>query len=150
MRIYHGMTGTPEWKIWCEMRRRCNSPNRARWNRYGGRGISVCDSWESDFRAFLRDMGPRPSTEHSIDRIDNDGNYSPENCQWATHKEQSRNTSRTRRVVHYKSRRITLPEAAEITGIPRETLRDRLKRGWPQDRLLDPPISKHRRKTNEN
>jgi hypothetical protein len=73
------------------MKKRCNALNNPRFMDWGGRGIRVCEKWEKDFLAFLSDMGRRPSDQHSLDRINNDGNYEPGNCRWATVKEQARN-----------------------------------------------------------
>lgn len=87
----HGLGRTPEYKAWRALRYRCNSPLCASYPGYGGRGISVCDRWQRSFRDFLADMGPRPSPDHSIDRINNDGNYEPGNCRWSTMKEQCAN-----------------------------------------------------------
>lgn len=78
------------------MKARCHRPSDPRFSYYGGRGISVCDRWREDFAAFFADMGPRPSSKHSIDRINNDGNYEPGNCRWATQKEQMNNTRRNK------------------------------------------------------
>ncbi len=86
----HGRYGTPEYRIWRNMLTRCENPNNHKYPRYGGRGISVCDRWKV-FADFFADMGERPSPNHSIDRIDNAGNYEPSNCHWATPKEQSNN-----------------------------------------------------------
>ncbi len=81
----------PEYAVWCMMKQRCGNPRNAKYARYGGRGIRVCERWASSFEDFIADMGPRPSGEHSIDRVDNDGNYEPGNCRWATRTEQGHN-----------------------------------------------------------
>ena len=91
------MTETLTYKIWENMIQRCANPNHTAWEWYGGRGIQVCDRWRDSFLAFLEDMGPRPGPELSIDRIDNDGNYEPGNCRWATQNQQVRNSRRNRR-----------------------------------------------------
>jgi len=87
----HGMTESPEYRIWCGMKDRCGNPQYPKYHRYGGRGIRVCDRWQNSFENFYVDMGQRPSVKFSIDRINNDGNYEPGNCRWATAKEQARN-----------------------------------------------------------
>lgn len=89
----HGMTGTPEYRSWRSMLQRCMNVSSNRYMNYGGRGISVCDRW-MDFANFFSDMGSRPSLDYSLDRIDNDGNYEPGNCRWATRSEQQRNKRR--------------------------------------------------------
>jgi len=90
-RATHGKSGTPEFKTWDAMVRRCHRPNHPNYRHYGGRGISVCDRWRASFLDFLADMGLRPSPGHSIERINNDGNYEPSNCRWATMAEQTMN-----------------------------------------------------------
>jgi hypothetical protein len=106
-RVKHGCARsgqtTAEHRAWVEMRQRCSNPRRVGWKYYGGRGIRVCWRWLSldGFQNFLEDMGPRPSPEHSLDRIDNDSHYEPGNVRWATKTEQSKNRrkfTRTRRV----------------------------------------------------
>lgn len=117
-----------EYAVWKGMKRRCNSPTTVGYQRYGGRGIKMHQEWQDSFESFLACMGRRPSPKHTIDRIDNNGNYEPDNCRWATRKEQSRNL-RTNRMVRVNGRLITLAEAAEISGLKYNTLVARLRRG---------------------
>lgn len=95
----HGLSRTVEHNAWWYMITRCGDPGRPEYPRYGGRGIKVCERWQ-EFVNFLADMGPRPSPRHSIDRIDNDGNYEPSNCRWATPVQQSTNTRRNVRLTY--------------------------------------------------
>jgi hypothetical protein len=88
-----------EYTAWDALIRRCCDPRHARFARYGGRGIRVCERWRQDFMAFFADMGPRPSSAHSIDRRDNDGHYEPANCRWATRSQQQRNMGLVHRAV---------------------------------------------------
>jgi len=87
----HGKTGTKEYRSWMAMKRRCYYPKNIGYKYYGGRGIRVCIRWRLSFRAFLRDMGKRPSLMHTLDRIKNNENYKPSNCRWATKKQQAQN-----------------------------------------------------------
>lgn len=97
--ITHGLTYSAEYNIWHGMKQRCNNPNSGKFNDYGGRGIKVCKRWLNSFENFYKDMGKRPSKYHSIDRINNDGNYTPANCRWATKKQQQNNR---RKSIKYK------------------------------------------------
>ena len=87
-----------EYKNWTSMRQRCMSPNQTGYERYGGKGIEVCDEWKNSFEKFMEDMGERPSSNHSLDRIDNTKGYFKENCRWATAKEQANNRTNNRKI----------------------------------------------------
>jgi len=115
----HGSTGTPEHEAWRNLKERCGNPNCREYKDYGGRGISVCERW-ADFSMFFADMGLKPSPIHSIDRIDVNGNYEPNNCRWATPKEQSLNR-RSNVIVSYGGAKIPLSQAVELMGGSKST-----------------------------
>jgi hypothetical protein len=129
------MGKTPIAAVWRAMIARCHNEKNGAYYRYGGRGIQVCQRWRESFEAFLADMGPRPSPKHQIDRINNDGNYEPGNCRWATVIVNSRNRSDNNRLT-FNGETKTLAEWSEITGIPYGTLWKRLKDGWTAERAL--------------
>jgi hypothetical protein len=94
----HGKTGSKEYRAWLSMKERCSRPEYHGYHRYGGRGISVCERWEKSFEAFFLDVGPAPSPQHSLGRLDNDGGYEPSNVRWQTAKEQCQNRAKPRGV----------------------------------------------------
>lgn len=128
-RTTHGMTATPEYNSWQKMRRRCENPDDAAYGYYGGRGIRVCERWQS-FDDFLADMGRKPEANSSLDRIDVNGDYSPDNCRWASPTVQARN-KRHHRFVEYDGRKMPLSEACEHAGVQYHSALYRLNRGQP-------------------
>lgn len=124
----HNMTGTAEYSRWNQMKRRCYTPTDPKFPKYGGRGIGICKRWRKDFDAFMKDMGPRPSSNHSIDRIDNDWHYEPSNCRWATPREQAANTNRNLYYT-YDGRTQHLADWCRELNIKYTTLYTRLNRG---------------------
>jgi hypothetical protein len=140
----HGRSRTPEYRIWASMLARCHGALSQRKN-YGGRGISVCKEWRDDFAAFFRDMGARPSRHHSIDRIDNSGNYTPENCRWATTTTQHNNT-RANRVLTLDGASRTAAEWSRLLGISQNAIYTRKRQGWDDRRILLTPIQKRRKR----
>lgn len=143
----HGRTHSPEYRSWRQMQSRCrvDHPDPVKRASYADRGIVVCDRWkgEEGFTNFLSDMGLKPSADHTVDRINNDGPYSPENCRWANRKEQQRNTRRNVRYTAFGESK-TVPEWAEEYGICKATLRSRLKNGWDIEQALTTPVIPHK------
>lgn len=136
----HGMTRTPEFRIWQHIRERCSNPNTKSFKDYGARGITVCDEWRNSFLQFYADMGQRPSSAHSIERKNNDGPYSKENCEWATCLEQNNNT-RDNFFITFHDRTQTLAQWAREIGIKSATLRARLVVfKWPTERAFSTPV----------
>lgn len=123
---------------WECMKQRCDNPKSSAYAHYGARGISVCSEWQSDFKAFVRDMGPRPPGA-SIERIDVNGNYEPGNCKWIPRSKQSSNTRRTRR-LNINGEELCLSDAARKAGMTPNTLRARLRYGWDLNRALTDPV----------
>ena len=125
----------PLYNVWRSMRDRCMNPNFRQWDAYGGRGIKICERW-NDFHAFASDMGPRPDG-CSLDRIDNDGDYSPENCRWADRKTQQRNQRRAV-YVDIDGKRYRAIELAELSGHKTDTIVERARQGLPYDEVICP------------
>ena len=135
----HGGTGRPEYRVWSGIKGRCCNDSDSGYASYGGRGIKVCERWRESFAAFLEDMGERPSPEHSIDRIDNDGDYCPENCRWATRAEQSRNM-RSNVFIEHEGESLCVADWAKRYGMTPSMLARRLASGWEfADALSAPP-----------
>jgi hypothetical protein len=132
---------SPEYASYRTMISRCYDTNVGHFHLYGGRGIKVCDRWRESFDNFLADMGPRPSLEHTLDRINNDGNYEPSNCRWATRLEQARN-KRTAVFLTYEGQTMSIAEWARKLEIPRYHITRRLKRGWPIEATLTTPVNR--------
>lgn len=143
----HRMSHGPEYYSWQSMKRRCEDSRSTGFDRYGGRGITVCDRWKNSFEAFFEDMGKRPTRSHSLDRIDNDGNYEPSNCRWATKREQSRNT-RTNRMLSYHGKLMSFVELLELCGKSHSTLFNRLKRGMTVEDAVDKPVNERKSRRN--
>ena len=130
---------TSEYGTWSDMKQRCSNPRHRKYHRYGGRGIVVCERWQC-FKNFFADMGRRPSIRHSLDRIDNNGNYEPGNCRWATTKQQARNTV-SNQLVSFQGETLCLAEWAERKGIKPLTLRARIfEYGWTVERAMTTPV----------
>lgn len=121
----------PEYGIWQGIKRRCERETDHEYKYYGGRGIRMCDRWRNNFQAFREDMGPRPSSRHEIDRIDNNGNYEPGNCRWATRKQQMRNT-RKNHIITVGDKSMTMVEWSEVSGIQTILIHARLRAGWSE------------------
>lgn len=137
-RTIHGMVYTPEYKIWSGVLERCLNRNSTGFHSYGGRGITVCERWIASFEMFLSDVGKRPSPDHSLDRINNDGNYEPDNVRWATAKEQGRNR-RFNRIITAFGKTLCIAEWSELNGIPHNTICSRLEDGWPNEEAVTTP-----------
>jgi hypothetical protein len=120
------------------MKRRCYDPNNNRYYRYGGRGIKVCDRWKDSSDNFLEDMGERPSRQYSIERVDNNKDYEPSNCHWATNKEQANNRS-DNKLIEFNGITQTQAQWADQLGVKQTLLYKRFKRGWSISRTLTTP-----------
>lgn len=146
-KLWKAPTGTKVYYAWRSMRSRCLNPNNPSYHRYGGRGIVVCDEWANDFDAFFEDMGEPPTKQHSLDRIDVNGDYSKSNCRWATIIEQSLNRESTELITH-NGMSMTITQWADHLGLERSVLWRRINVGkMPVSKALTPdslrPKMKH-------
>jgi hypothetical protein len=130
---------TPEYRAWQNMIARCENENDSRFERYGKRGIRVCDRWRASFSAFLEDMGRRPTVGHSLDRFpNNDGDYEPGNCRWATDQQQARNSSKAHPITIGNDTNC-IAAWAERRAVSGGLVSTRLRRGWTASAALDTP-----------
>ena len=137
----HGMSHTKLFARWQAMRKRCYYKKLLQYPDYGGRGIKVCDRWQV-FENFYADMGDPPSDTHSIDRIDNDGDYCPKNCRWATRTEQN-NNARRNHVIEYNGESMTIAQWEQKLGFKNGTLGNRINAlRWSIERALTTPVKK--------
>jgi hypothetical protein len=143
-RTTHGQSKTREYWVWIKMKDRTGNPNAHDYPRYGGAGVTMCPEWRKSYEAFVASVGPRPSPSHSIDRIDNARGYEPGNVRWASLLEQA-NNKRTNRFVTYRSKKMTIADAARAAGgrVTRELARCRIQNGWPVAKAVEtPPLFK--------
>lgn len=133
----HGLTYSPEYIVWGGMKQRCLYKEQNRYHRYGGRGIKISDEW-LDFEKFYADMGPRPTENHTLERINNNGNYCKGNCVWATRKEQGANTSRSR-LLTLNGKTQCMRSWSDELEISYYMLRARKQRGWSDEAALTTP-----------
>jgi hypothetical protein len=141
----HGCSKAVEYHSWLGMVARCENPSNRKWPDYGGRGITVCERWRSDFTAFLSDIGMKPTPEHTLDRIDVNGNYEPSNCRWATPLQQSQNR-RNNQYTTFRGRHMLIVDVARELNLPIHVLRNRVLRDWPESRWSEPYKPRTRRR----
>lgn len=133
----HGMSKTGTHKSWESMKQRCLNPNASDYHRYGGRGVTVCSRWKDSFENFLADMGERPEGK-SLDRIESEKGYEPNNCKWSTPREQQLN-KRSNPTIIYQGRSVAVAVLAREIGIPSSILIWRLNNCWDIDRAVNTP-----------
>lgn len=134
-----------EYYAWIDMRRRCTNPQHHQYKNYGARGITVCDRWMHSFADFLADMGRAPGKEYSLDRIENNGNYAPGNCRWATHDEQD-NNKRVNRWITHGDKTLTIAQWSKELGVAQPVIRARLRAGKDVSEVLDTYVVPKKRK----
>ena len=137
--ITHGLTRSPEYSVWCGMKRRCYNKHDRRYMSYGGRGIRLCPTWEHSFETFIADMGQRPTPNHSIERIDVDGNYCKDNCAWIPLRNQAFNKRSNKLFSAYGATRI-LAEWSRVSGVSYKLLQSRISRGWDIQKAIETPL----------
>lgn len=131
----------PEYRAWLDIKQRCTNVKSSNYKRYGGRGIEICDEWKDSFEQFIIDVGNRPSINHSIERIDNNGNYEASNCKWETKDVQSRNR-RTNIFITYKTDTLCIKDMANKYGLSEMLLWQRLQRlKWSVEKSIETKIA---------
>src|SRR5688572_28119058 len=130
------------YRVWDGMKQRCFNERHSKYRIYGARGITVCDAWRNSFETFIADMGPRPDG-YSLERIDNNGNYEPGNCKWATPLEQAHNrrscVAPQHNKIEWNGQRLTFADAGRLVGLPWAMISKRIKRGWSVEAALTTP-----------
>lgn len=137
-----------EYLTWNNIKARCKQKKLRCYSSYGGRGIKVCESWINNFEQFLNDMGPAPTPKHTIDRINNDGNYEPENCRWATRNVQALNTSKNL-FFEKNGLRMSITQWSKYLGGAPQLIRMRLTKGWTLEDALSTPVKKSQKDKGE-
>jgi len=136
---YSNLPGTdqknPDYEIWLKIKSRCINPSDKSYSNYGGRGITVSDDWKNSFDQFYKDMGPRPSKLHSIDRIDNNGNYCKENCKWSTYEKQA-NNRRNSKLIEYNGQSLSFSQWSRVCGIGEATIRGRFNKNLSLEKIF--------------
>lgn len=125
-----------EYLSWCHIKTRCLNPKCPSYPDYGGRGITVCERWKNSFQDFFEDMGPRPSASHSIERNNNNGNYEPSNCRWASPKDQA-NNRRNSRIIEFQGKSQTAQQWSDELKIPHHIIHRKHALGWPINQICE-------------
>ena len=141
-RTTHGHSGEPIYDEWCGMKARCYNKSQKAYKNYGGRGITVCERWRNNFKDFLDDVSELPhfgEEGYSLERINNDGNYEPSNCKWATIEDQA-NNKRSNHMITYNGKTQSVKKWADEVGVNYGTLKSRINRGWAIEKALTEPV----------
>lgn len=134
--------GTKEYRAWKSVKYRCYQKNNPKYKYYGQRGIVMCDAWLNDYPQFLQDVGRAPSPQHSLDRIDNDGNYEPGNVRWATMIEQRRNNRAGKKMITCRGKTMRQVDWSKVSGVDERYIHARLRNGWPIEEAIFRPVWK--------
>ena len=132
----HGRSNDAIYAVWRGMKQRCCDKSHISYKNYGAKGITICEEWMNSFENFIKDMGERPDGDYSIERANGNGNYSPDNCFWATRTEQNNNRGNYNVLIEHDGKSLTRDQWAEITGIKATTIRKRLSLGWDVAKAL--------------